>query len=151
MKIKLNDLTHPQVKSLLHEHLKGMQENSPKDSVYALDVSELKAQDISFWVVWEDDNAIGCGALKELSPKSGEIKSMRTHTKHLRQGVAAQMLEHIIATAKTRGYSSLSLETGTGPAFEPAVKLYAKYGFKQGNVFSSYQSTPFNQFLHLNL
>jgi putative acetyltransferase len=45
----------------------------------------------------------------------------------------------------------LSLETGSGPAFDPALALYRKYGFVDGEAFSDYQPSAFNQFLHLQL
>ncbi|WP_370691137.1 GNAT family N-acetyltransferase [Kordiimonas sp. SCSIO 12610] len=151
MQIVLDDLSHPDVQALLKDHMKGMQENSPIDSVFALDISGLKTKEISFWTAWENETILGCGALKELSPTHGEIKSMRTHKTQLRKGVAARLLEHIIDTAKIREYKILSLETGSGPAFDPAIRLYKKYGFKNGAAFSDYQASEFNQFLHLKL
>ncbi|WP_262694639.1 GNAT family N-acetyltransferase [Kordiimonas aquimaris] len=151
MEILLDDLTHPDVRALLQTHLDDMHEHSPEGSSYALDLSELQAVDISFWVAWDGVEVAGCCALKELSPTSGEIKSMRTHAAHLRKGVAARMLEYLLKVAKSRGYSSLSLETGTGPIFDPALKLYKKYGFESGEAFSNYKPGPFNQFLHISL
>jgi len=91
------------------------------------------------------------GALKELGPRAGEIKSMRTADGHLRRGVAAAILEYLVAEARGRGYARLSLETGSGPAFEPALELYRKYGFTEGGAFADYEKSPFNQFLHLDL
>src|SRR5437764_6083499 len=76
---------------------------------------------------------------------------MRTADGHLRKAVAAAILNQIIAEARQRGYSRLSLETGSGPAFEPALSLYRKYGFIDGGPFSRYEKNPFNQFLHLDL
>lgn len=151
MKILLDDLTHPDVLALLASHLTDMRENSPEESSFALDVSGLTAPDVTFWVVREDDVVMGCGALKELAPGHGEIKSMRTHAHHLRKGVAAAMLDHIIDEARSRDYQTLSLETGTGPTFEPALTLYRKYGFEKGEPFADYCPGPFNQFFHLSL
>jgi putative acetyltransferase len=76
---------------------------------------------------------------------------MRTHPDHLRKGVAAALLEHIIEEARARGLDTLSLETGSGPAFEPALALYRKRGFVDGEAFGGYQRSDFNQFLHLTL
>jgi len=151
MKVIPGNLTHPAVQSLLQNHLDDMHKNSPEDSSYALDLSGLQADNISFWTAWDNDELLGCGALKELSPTSAEIKSMRTHAHHLRKGVAAKILEHIIETAKRKEYTLLSLETGTGPAFEPSIRLYRKYGFERGELFSGYKPSPFNQFFHLKL
>lgn len=151
MQIILNNITHPQVLALLQAHLDGMHETSPPEHVHALDVTGLKTPDISFWTAWRSEQILGCGALKELSENAGEIKSMRTHNAHLRQGVAAQILEHIIGTAQSRGYKTLSLETGSGDAFEPALALYRKYGFINGPAFGTYEASEFSQFLHLEL
>jgi putative acetyltransferase len=96
------------------------------------------------------EDLLGFGALKDLGPRGGEIKSMRTAGAHLRRGVAATILDHIITEAR-RGYTRLSLETGSGAAFEPALKLYRRYGFIEGGAFDGYEKSPFNQFLHLEL
>ena len=149
--VKPGDFSDERVKALLTRHLEGMHANSPPGHVFALDWSGLQKPEISFYAVWEGEALLGVGALKELEPGIGEIKSMRTADAHLRRGVAATMLDHIIAEARRRSYRRLSLETGLGPAFEPAFKLYRKYGFIEGGAFSEYVKSPFNRFLHLEL
>ena len=151
MKIIQDDLTHPAVQALLALHLQGMAASSPPESVYALDLSGLQKEEVTVWTLWQDETVLGCGALHELSPTLAEVKSMRTHPDHLRKGVAAKLLEHMLQTARKRGYKTLSLETGTGEDFEAAVRLYKKYGFINGGVFSDYEDSDFNQFLHLGL
>ena len=93
----------------------------------------------------------GIGALRRIDARTGEVKSMRTHPEHLRKGVAAALLEHIIAQAQARGLRQLSLETGSGPAFEPALQLYRRRGFVDGGAFGAYEQSAFNRFLHLRL
>ena len=149
--MKLGDFGDDRVKELLIRHLEGMHANSPPGHVFALDWSGLQKPEISFYALWEGEDLLGFGALKELEPRAGEIKSMRTADAHLRKGVAATILDHIIAEARQRGHTRLSLETGSGPAFEPALKLYRKYGFVEGGAFGDYEKSPFNQFLHLEL
>jgi putative acetyltransferase len=149
--IKPADFDDERVKALLVRHLQGMHANSPPGHVFALDWSALQKPEISFYALWEDEELLGFGALKELGPRAGEIKSMRTADAHLRRGVGAAILEHIIEEARRRGYARLSLETGSGPAFEPALTLYRKYGFSDGGSFADYEKSPFNQFLHLDL
>ena len=149
--IKPGDFDDDRVKALLTRHLEGMHANSPPGQVFALDWAELQKPEISFYALWDGEDLLGVGALKELEPRSGEIKSMRTADAHLRKGVAAAILNHIVAEARQRGYSRLSLETGSGPAFEPALTLYRKYGFIDGEPFGGYEKSPFNQFLHLDL
>src|SRR5918996_1690928 len=149
--IKPADFHDDRVKALLTRHLEGMHANSPPGHVFALDWSGLQKPGISFYTLWEGEELLGFGALRELESRAGEIKSMRTADAHLRKGVAAAILDHIIAEARQRGYSRLSLETGSGPAFEPALKLYRKYGFMDGGPFGGYEKSAFNQFLHLDL
>jgi putative acetyltransferase len=149
--VKAADFEDHRVKALLARHLEGMHANSPPGHVFALDWSGLQQPDISFYALWEGEELLGFGALKELDSRTGEIKSMRTADAHLRRGVAAAILEHIIAEARRRHYRRLSLETGSGPAFEPALTLYRKYGFIDGGAFADYTKSPFNQFLHLDL
>ncbi len=145
------DFDDPKLLALLRLHLSGMQAHSPPDMVHALDLSGLQAPAISFWAVWDGNALLGFGALKALGDDTGEIKSMRTDPAHLRKGVAARLLDHIIGEARTRGYQRLSLETGSGDAFEPALALYRRYGFCSGQAFGEYQVSDFNQFLHLEL
>ncbi len=113
--IREDDLSGEATRRLLALHLKGMHANSPTGSVYALGLSALKAPGVTVWSVWHGGEIVGIGALKELGDGGGELKSMRTHPDHLRRGVAASLLEHIVANAKARGLTRLSLETGSGP------------------------------------
>jgi len=149
--IKPVDFDDDRVKALLTRHLEGMHANTPAGHVFALDWSGLRKPEITFYALWEGEHLLGFGALKQLDTRAGEIKSMRTADAHLRTGVAAAILEHIIAEARHRGYARLSLETGVGPAFEPALTLYRKHGFGEGGAFDSYVKSPFNQFFHLDL
>ena len=151
MRIVEDDLTGSEIQGLLRDHLEQMHANSPPGSVFAFDIDRLRAPDVTFWSVWDDDMLLGCGALKALDGDTGEIKSMRTGRDHLRKGVAAGLLDHMIANARERGYRHLSLETGSGAAFEPALALYRRRGFVDGDEFDGYGRTAFNQFLHLEL
>ena len=149
--IKPADFDDARVKALLARHLEGMHANSPPEHVFALDWSGLQTPEVTLYTLWEGEELLGCGALKALGARSGEIKSMRTADAHLRQGVAAAILEHIIAEARRRGYTRLSLETGSGAAFEPALALYRNRGFTNGGAFATYVKSDFNQFLHMEL
>lgn len=137
--IKPGDFGDDRVKALLRRHLEGMHANSPTGHVFALDWSGLQKPEITFYALWEGEDLLGFGALKELAPRTGEIKSMRTADAHLRKGVAARILDHIIAEARDRRYTRLSLETGSGPAFEPALALYRKRGFIDGGAFGDWE------------
>lgn len=139
MEIRIDDLRGPEIAALLAEHLRCMAEFSPPESRHALDLEGLRQPTITFWTIWHRGELMGCGALRELDPQHGEIKSMRTAQGHLRKGVAAKVLTHIIAEARRRGYRRLSLETGAFPYFEPARCLYRKFGFQPCGAFQGYR------------
>jgi putative acetyltransferase len=147
MQIRVDDLTGAEIRALLAEHLHSMHQLSPPESVHALDLTALQKPDITFWTAWSGAGLLGCGALKELTPVHGEIKSMRTGSAHRRKGVARALLQHIIAEARTRSYARLSLETGSMSAFEPARSLYESFGFTYCLPFADYTEDPNSVFM----
>jgi putative acetyltransferase len=151
MKIIVDDLHRPAVHALLNEHLENMHQLSPAESVHALSLEKLRVPEITFWTAWENDLVVGCGALKELDLKHGEIKSMRTPQALRRQGVGRAMLRHIIEVAKERGYERLSLETGAPEGFKPARNLYESFGFEYCGRFGDYPEDPNSIFMTLRL
>jgi putative acetyltransferase len=142
--IKIDDLSDGAVEALLTEHHREMFKYSPPESVHALDTAALRKPGLTFWSAWFDEELAGCGALLELDAQHGEIKSMRTVAHHLRKGVAAALLERIIAEARERGHTRLSLETGTPEAFAPARRLYERFGFVVCPPFANYREDPFS-------
>lgn len=151
VEIREDDLSGEATRSLLALHLAGMHANSPPGHVFALDLSGLLSPDVTVWSAWEGEDLLAIGALKQLDRDTGEVKSMRTHPDHLRKGAAAAVLEHIITVARSRNLKRLSLETGRGPAFEPALSLYRRRGFANGAPFADYLPSDFSQFLHMAL
>lgn len=149
--IREDDLSGDATRALVALHLQGMRANTPPESVYALDLSGLIQPGVTVWTAWDGEAVVAMGALKLLADRTGEVKSMRTHPDHLRRGAAAEILDRIIAEARRHGLRRLSLETGSGPSFDPALALYRKRGFVNGGAFSDYVASAFNQFLHLDL
>ncbi|MGE5089374.1 MAG: GNAT family N-acetyltransferase [Candidatus Levyibacteriota bacterium] len=147
MQIRLDDLSGAEVRDLLQEHLRNMSQLSPPESVHALDIDALRRPEITFWTMWSNDQLLGCGALKALDARHGEVKSMRTSSAHRRKGIARAMLAHIIAAARERSYVRLSLETGSMPAFEPARRLYESFGFTYCPPFADYVEDPNSVFM----
>lgn len=149
MHIKEDDLSGSEIRALLETHFAGMLANSPEGSCHFLDFEGLNAPDVTFWSIWDGQALAGCGALKEIDGEHGEIKSMRTHADHLRKGVGAKMLTHIISEARERGYRRLSLETGSTEAFIPALAMYEAHGFQYCPPFGDYVEDPFSRFMTL--
>ncbi len=147
MQIREDDLTGKKIADLLREHLENMHEITPPESVHALDLETLRSPDITFWTAWEGDELLGCGALKELDSRSGEVKSMRTAKDHRCRGIASKILEHIIKEAERRAYDCLNLETGAFAEFAPARALYIRYGFEYRGPFADYTNDPNSVFM----
>lgn len=146
-----DDLSGPEVAALLHEHLASVAQHSPPESVHAFDLAALRAPDVTFWSVWQGSELVGCGALREIDGTHGEIKSMRTASAHLRKGVAAALLGHLLNEARRRAYRRLSLETGSMDAFAPAHALYVRFGFEPCGPFADYVEDPYSMFMTLEL
>ncbi len=151
MEIRPIDFDDPRVKALLELHLQTMRGSSPPETVFVLDRAALDVPEIEFFAAWDGDTLLGFGALKALDAATGEIKSMRTDPAHLRKGVGEAILKHLVGLARLRGYRQVSLETGTSTAFDAALALYVRHGFRPGAPFADYEESPHNQFLHLEL
>jgi len=151
MRIEIDDLSRPAIHALLNEHLKNMHELSPPGSVHALDLDKLRKPGITFWSAWEGPVLLGCGALKELDRKHGEVKSMRTPAALRRKGAGRAILAHIVEVARSRSYQRLSLETGSAEAFKPAQRLYESFGFEYCGRFGEYADDPNSVFMTMPL
>jgi putative acetyltransferase len=164
------ELTHPQVIALLEDHLAGMRAASPPECVFALDLNGLRRPEITFLTAWrmpagastdtpadDEGELVAMGALKELMPTTategghGELKSMRTSARHLRQGAAQAILTELLNLARQRGYARVSLETGSTPPFDAAIAMYRRFGFVECGPFADYREDPFSRFMTLAL
>jgi len=151
MRIIQGDFSDPRVIALLKTHLISARAETAPGSAHALDLIGLQTPDVSFWTIWEDEALLGIGALKRLSADHGEVKSMYTAQSVRGRGVGSAILRHIIATARARGMSRLSLETGSWEYFRPARSLYANHGFVECPPFADYVSDPNSIFMSLDL
>ncbi|NNH75766.1 GNAT family N-acetyltransferase [Nocardia uniformis] len=151
MRIAVDNLTDPRVIALLEAHVVEMGDNSPEDSMHALNLDGLRKPEVTVWSVWDGDTLTGCGVLKELDATHGEIKSMRTVAAAQGRGIAGQLLRHIITEAGTRGYERLSLETGAADFYLPAVRLYERHGFSHCGPFADYAADPHSVFMTRSL
>lgn len=142
--IRIDDLRGPEIAALLEAHLDHMRSISPPESVHALDLDALRAPDITFWTMWHKEVLVGCGALREIDPLHGEIKSMHTVRTLRGKGLGRRILKHIVDEAMRRGYGRLSLETGATDDFIAARSLYAAFGFVTCPPFGNYTLDPFS-------
>jgi putative acetyltransferase len=149
--IREDDLTGEDIQALVAFHLSGMHANSPACKVHALPIAKLRAPGVTFYSAWVGGDVAGMGAIKQLDAGHGELKSMRVAPEWLGHGIGEAMLLHLLGIARARGYTRVSLETGRGPAFEPALGLYRKHGFEPCEAFGDYVADDFSQCLTLGL
>lgn len=142
--IEEDDLTDADIVALLRYHLDQMVQHSPICSVHAFPVERLRQPDVTFYALRIDGQLAACGALKQIDARHGELKSMRTDPAFLRRGLGEAMLLHLIAEARWRGYTRLSLETGRPEPFHAAHALYRKHGFAECPPFGDYTEDPFS-------
>lgn len=146
-----DDLSGEAIRELVALHLSGMHANSPACKVHALPVEKLRQPGVTFYSAWVGDVLAGMGAIRELDATHGELKSMRVASDWLGKKIGEAMLLHLLSVARQRGYARVSLETGQGPAFEPALGLYRKHGFVNCEAFADYVLDEFSQCLTLQL
>jgi putative acetyltransferase len=158
MHIVEGDLNDPRVIALVHTHLIRARAETAVGSAHALDLSGLRAPNVTFWSAWERDahdaardTLVAIGALKRLTDDHGEVKSMHTAEAARGRGIGAALLRHVIAVAEARGMTRLSLETGSWPYFAPARALYARHGFVECPPFGDYRLDPMSVFMTLAL
>lgn len=151
LKIEIDDLSNPEVINFLTEHLQHMIQVTPPGYVHALDIEALRNPEITFWTVWEGELLLCCGALKKLNPEHAELKSMRTTPTHLGKGIASFLLNHILSKAKELNYQKIYLETGSYEVFQPARKLYEKFGFTYCEPFADYKESVNSVYMSVDL
>ena len=151
MKSIEGNFNNPKVNELLTKHFIELRSVSPAGSAHVLDIAGLKDQSIKFWSLWDNDELIGCGALKFLDKIHGEFKSIRVVDKFRKKGVGEKIINHLIEEAKKLGIKKLSIETGSGKFFEPARKLFAKFDFQPCSPFAHYEEDLNSCFFTKNL
>lgn len=144
-----DDLSGEAIRALVALHLSGMHAHSPACKIHALPVERLSQPGVTFYSAWVGDDVVGMGAIRELDANHGELKSMRVAPAWLGKGIGKAVLNHLLDAARTRGYLRVSLETGRGPAFEPAIGLYRKHGFINCEAFADYVLDDFSQCMTL--
>ena len=130
---------HPEVNELLKKHFVELRDASPKGSTHVLDIKGLQVPSIKFWSLWENNQLMGCGALKFLDKEHGEFKSIRIKDNFREKGNGIKVINHLINEAKKLKIKRLSIETGAGKFFAPARKLFDNCGFKPCEPFAHYK------------
>jgi putative acetyltransferase len=149
--IERADPVDPPVRELVERHLRFGRSFTPLEDAHALEVDELVDPAIVLFAARADGEVIAIGAIKEIDPGHGELKTMHTAEAARGRGLGRTMLGHLLAETRRRGYRRVSLETGTMDAFAPARALYESAGFAPCEPFGTYRGGPHNVFLTLDL
>jgi putative acetyltransferase len=149
--ISIDDPRVDDVRELLARHLSFASANTPPEDIHALEVDGLVDPAVTFFSFRIDGDLLGVAALKRLDGEHAEIKSMHTAQAARGRGVGRALVDHLIDVARERGYRRLSLETGSGPAFAPARRLYASAGFTPCGPFADYRESPNSAYMALAL
>tara|TARA_B100000029_G_C17158694_1_gene808797 strand:- start:89 stop:544 length:456 start_codon:yes stop_codon:yes gene_type:complete len=151
MKSVEGNFDNSEVNKLLLKHFNELRSVSPAGSTHVLDIEGLKVKSIKFWSLWENNQLMGCGALKFLEMDHGEFKSIRVADEFRKKGYGIKIISYLIAEAKKLGIKKLSIETGTGEFFIPARKLFKACGFEKCDPFSHYKEDPNSCYMSLKL
>lgn len=150
--IALDDPRRDDVRALLARHLAFCHAESPPEHVFALDLEGLLDPAVSFFSLRDADGTLLCvGALKEMGSSHAEIKSMHTAAEARGRGAGRAMVDHLLALARSRGISRVSLETGSQNSFAPARKLYERAGFAYCGPFGDYPDSEHSMFMTIEL
>jgi|TARA_B110001450_G_C17593936_1_gene470049 putative acetyltransferase len=139
MKSVEDNFDNLQVNELLIKHFRELKSVSPEGSTHVLDIDGLKDPSIKFWSLWNDNQLMGCAAIKFIDKEHGEFKSIRVADKFRKKGNGIKVVKHLINEAKTLKIKKLSIETGAGIFFKPARKLFERCGFRVCKPFSHYK------------
>ena len=147
MQIRPGDLDDREVTDFLQAHVAQLRSLGPPESTHVLDLNGLRAADVRFYTAYDGGELVGCAALKQLSATLAELKSMRTAPHRTREGIAARLLQHVLAEARSSGFARVSLESGSDPFFHGAHALYRRHGFVVTDPFGAYQADPLSTFM----
>ena len=134
---------------LLNEHLLPL---SPLEFQFKMTVEQMAGADTTLFVARDEaGRAVGIGALKMAENGQAEVKRMFTRPEVRGERVGSALLAEIEALARRNGVRLLLLETGEGPGFEGAFRLYERSGFTQRGAFFDYPDSPWSRFYEKSL
>jgi putative acetyltransferase len=107
---------------------------------FRLDAAEVAEGQGTFLVATRDGKPIGCGAVRRLDERTGELKRMYVISEARGQGIGRALLNALEAEARTLGLARLVLETGLRQ--KRAMALYERHGFSHTSPFGEYMGSP---------
>lgn len=125
---------------------------SPIEFQFKLTVEQMAGSDTTVFVARDEDGtAVGCAALKEHCDGLGEVKRMFTRPEVRGKRVGSALLDAVVDLAQAKGLQRLVLETGVGPGFDGAWRLYENSGFTRCGVVLDYPDSEHSAFYEKRL
>jgi ribosomal protein S18 acetylase RimI-like enzyme len=84
----------------------------------------------AFLVLVDEGHVIGTGGIAALGPETAELKRLGILKAYRGRGLGRRMVEGLLVFARWNGYRRVRLEVATPKLQEPAVRLYARLGFR---------------------
>jgi len=117
---------------------------TPDDANYSMSAEEMAGPETTVFVARVNGKAAACGALHRHEGGIGELKRFYSRPDFRGQGLAQQILEHVVRRAAKDGFDRLVLETGHN--YEAARRLYETAGFKECGPVLDYPDSPYSVF-----
>ncbi len=112
----------------------------PPESRNGFSVEKLMADGVAFFVLRQEEVAVGCGGIKFHGTEYAEVKRMYVRPSVRGLGLGRRMLDHLTAQALENGISLLRLETGIHQ--QAAIRLYEAVGFHRIPPFGDFREDP---------
>jgi putative acetyltransferase len=150
--VAVDDPDRDDVRRLVQAHREWSLEQTPPEFSFSVEADAVAEEGITlFGARSAGGELLGIGGLKEIDVRHGEIKTMHTAAAARGCGLGRALLDALLAEAKQRGYTRVSLETGTGETFRPARRLYESAGFRASEPFGGYANTEHNVCMSLDI
>jgi GNAT superfamily N-acetyltransferase len=140
--IKRCDILSPVARELITALNAELSSQYPEEGAthFRLDPEEVAEGNGAFLVVFCDGKPIGCGAVRRIEERSGELKRMYVCPEARGLGVGKALLEALETEARSLGLTRLLLETGTRQT--GAMGLYRQAGFSNIAPYGEYINSP---------
>jgi GNAT superfamily N-acetyltransferase len=112
----------------------------PGANHFHLDPEETTQGRGAFLILFRGKTPIGCGAIRLLDARTGELKRMYVTPAERRKGLGRRLVTELEAEARNLGVHRLVLETGTRQL--AALALYRAAGFDPIPLYGEYLRSP---------
>lgn len=114
----------------------------PGANHFRLEPAEVAPGAGGFFVAWDGDRPIGCGAIRRIDARTGELKRMYVDPGERGRGVSRLILAALEHEGRRLGFARVRLETGTRQM--AAQALYTRSGYVRIAAYGEYTGSAFS-------